>query len=636
MSSALDERSPWPYLAPTIVLFSLCVCAPRAWRQEAAPVSPYSSAAVSAWNDQSWWMAAASRSRRVEQELAAAQKQNLAEPDLDWLPIADDVARKPVIPAAFPQVGDAVDAEVAPVWGQAIAPYTKNAPELDRLLEAAVEPAEEALEPAIPPAETPPADAGAAAGGEPLGRLLASDAGKSGSEASAPIRLVASESAAPREVVSEAASPLLERYLARLASTPQVDDWKRQARTAWARRGEGSSFHLASSRVSDSGGELRLLAEEAYRLSQSADTEAQAVALRRACDAVLRRAEFVELVAELEETLDWADQDEMLRAASAASRFLGAGAEAERWRSYLLLDEIVRAEEGALLASFASTALQRAAPDQLTLAQARFLQTPVLSGFAATMLRGAQPQAAGEALLQSLEAYEEAPSYAAGRAVAMAQSRFIASNSPVDQRIGERLALRYRNANFRVAVHESLLNRVLPQETPVKDRVRDVVVGVPVRGRSTTYSQLHVDLRPADNLISADLHVAGQVYANTTSTSGPAQMANRTQSMFFAQKQVVLHPDGVTAWPAEADASSRSRLVQLMTDYDGVPLLGGFVRSVVKDRHRERMPEARRETESKIERRAASEFDGRVAATLAKFQARYEDELASRLKALDP
>ena len=52
----------------------------------------------------------------------------------------------------------------------------------------------------------------------------------------------------------------------------------------------------------------------------------------------------------------------------------------------------------------------------------------------------------------------------------------------------QRLDPHFRNANLRVAVAGKLLDRILPEPGRIDAPVRDIVVNVPVRGRSSTFS----------------------------------------------------------------------------------------------------------------------------------------------------
>lgn len=658
MSSALEERSPWPYLLPTLGLFALCVMSERSWRGDDSNVPSNFAQATTAlpvWDDRSHWLAAemGARSRTVAPRIAN-QEPDAASDLAAWSSTGAAPQRKPVIAAAFPHIEEPREVESGPVWGESLAPYTSRSPSVEALFgpaerealapeplgPAAAEEAESTnppirKTPAIqesPPVEPSTLGALPQPAPSPEIRLVAGDV---------PARLAVSthDSSVDGSLAASDAGAL-EAYLARLEPAPHLEEWVRRCRGAWrsvASEASFASLDSAANRQEEAAAALRGLAEEAYRLSLSAPEPVQAVALRRACDAVLRRAEFLELsvVDAGDDAAEVDDAFSIQAAAAAASGFLGVGAEAARWRSYLLLDEIAAAEEQSHLLRLAATAAERTSPEGLTLAQAKFLQTPLLATFAVASLHAApSPTHDRRSLVRLLDAYEATPGAAAGRGVAMLRSQLAASPAAQDQRLAQRLEVRYRNANFRLSVAESLINQLLPDEPPLEGAVRDVVVGVPVRGRSTTYSQLYVDLRPSSDAVVVDVNVNGSVYARTTSSSGPAHLGNRTSSQFFASKQLTLDGRGVRTTAAVADASSRSRLTSLSTDFDGVPLVGDLVRGVVRNRHKDRMPQARRETEQKVELQATGAFDVRVAEQLGELQARFRSEVLSRLERL--
>ncbi|KKL51087.1 hypothetical protein LCGC14_2299020, partial [marine sediment metagenome] len=63
-------------------------------------------------------------------------------------------------------------------------------------------------------------------------------------------------------------------------------------------------------------------------------------------------------------------------------------------------------------------------------------------------------------------------------------------------RLSRQLHTHYRNANVRVAIAGPLLDRMIPQPGRIDAPVRDRVVNVPVRGNTSTFTELSVQLIP--------------------------------------------------------------------------------------------------------------------------------------------
>ncbi len=168
-----------------------------------------------------------------------------------------------------------------------------------------------------------------------------------------------------------------------------------------------------------------------------------------------------------------------------------------------------------------------------------------------------------------------------------------------------RLETHYRNANVRVAVCGELINRVVPQPGRLDAPVRDTVVNVPVRGHTSTFTELSIKLVPDAHRIRLGLEARGSVASNTISSSGPATFRNTGHSTFLVRKLFVLGHQGLHVWPAIAEAENDyNYLVSLETDFDGVPLVGSLVRTIAQNQHDEIRAEARRQTERKVAVRA--------------------------------
>jgi len=289
----------------------------------------------------------------------------------------------------------------------------------------------------------------------------------------------------------------------------------------------------------------------------------------------------------------------------------------QAWRNYLLLDRL-RGAVGAAdppspeLRKVALDVVSRIARPGMSRQQRAFLRSAPVEA-----LRDQLDLLSGEpadplAFLADVECFEtdELPSCAARLSSGWRRLRplLVEAGEPTDW-----FDTYYRNANLRVAISKKLLDRMLKQPGAVESPVRDTIVGVPVRGRSTTFTQLSLRFVSDDDQLRVGLEATGVVDSNTSSTSGPATFYTTGQSTFTVRKLVVVDRRGVCVWPAIAEADSGySDLISLETDYDGVPLVGSLVRNMALSRHEESRGDVRVEVEQKVAARGREQLDSQV------------------------
>ena len=387
--------------------------------------------------------------------------------------------------------------------------------------------------------------------------------------------------------------------------------------------------------------ELRLLAGMAETLLDRIPNIRTRSTLRRTQQALLRRLHIWEAVHEIEisnasKKASGLVSPALVRSAQAVDEFLGDSVEGERWRAFLLLDEL--SEPNRICdQSIVKKALDRLDSPELTPQQRAFTRQGVFSSLERELSAATPVSAMCRELLEAVEAFETDHASKHSHKISTLVRRLSyqsSANAAARAPLSDYVEKHYRNANLRFALSESFLNRVLPDEGPVEGLVKDTVVGVPVRGRSTTYSDLEIDLTPSHESISLDFLVHGRVHSRTTSSSGPAHLASRTRSQFHGRKRLWLSSLGIQSTAAIADATASNDLVKLSTDFDRVPLVGALVRTIARSQHEELKPQVRAETASKIERRAEAEFNTRVNEQLAAAEQRFQEKVLARLKNL--
>ena len=158
----------------------------------------------------------------------------------------------------------------------------------------------------------------------------------------------------------------------------------------------------------------------------------------------------------------------------------------------------------------------------------------------------------------------------------------------------------YAAPNFRVALDEIFLTRLMPKAPSRTEPVRDVILGKPVRGRRVVEQITSVDLTPDDDEICFDLTVDGQVSTYAITETGPIALTSRGSGQFTVKKPIKICREGLIVGRSVASASNRARLMNVSTSFDSVPLMGSLLRTLARNQHADSLPEANREVAQKI------------------------------------
>ncbi len=355
-------------------------------------------------------------------------------------------------------------------------------------------------------------------------------------------------------------------------------------------------------------------------------------ALSRRVDVWCQMA-LLERPAATEATAAQPDPERLSRCLAGVETATRDSANGQGWRDYLLFDSLRQlagsgerrtAEEERVLARRVLARLDRA---RLTSSARGFVDAGPLASLDSELRHWAAEPADAGRLLEHLEQYESRGLASEARLVAQDRRILDWSSVASQQQLAQEIESRYRNANVRISMSDALINRFVPQPPVTADAVRDQILGLPVRGQSTTQTDLAVRLLPDERHLRVILEAKGVVSSQTSSTSGPATVYNQSDSSYEAKKQVEIGPDGVTLSPAEATASADARLRGIRTDFDPIPLIGWLAKGVAKSQYEQSRDDARREVQWKVESRARqridSEADARIAEAQENFRRRF-------------
>ncbi len=315
---------------------------------------------------------------------------------------------------------------------------------------------------------------------------------------------------------------------------------------------------------------------------------------------------------------------------------LATNANGVAWRRFLQLDQLMVAasrtasewsdEERKL----ASTVLLKLHAANLSADQLSFVRSEPLTELRQCLHEMATERVRAATIVESVEAFERTWSAGAGERLAAERLRLALSTHPPYARLAECIAEVYCAPNVRIAVTGHLLNQMMPDRKPEYQWVRDSVMGHPVRGRSLTSAHISLVLIPDPERLRAALNVEGLVDSSTSSTAGPATFFSDSQSTYLAAKELELTPKGIEFQPAEVEVDNRTRLRQIRTTFDLIPLLGPVVHDLARNQHEKNRPQIRREVQQKVHAQAKEQIDEEVDARLGELNQRLKD------RALDP
>jgi hypothetical protein len=434
---------------------------------------------------------------------------------------------------------------------------------------------------------------------------------------------------------------LLEQ-LAKLDEEPSAAAWASRVRSELDRL--GATIARSAERTSDALQNLETLHAQAEALAAGLEGTSTATTLRRAAYSLRRRLDLWRTVLphlgrdEAELVQAKPNTEPLSIALAEVDQMTRDSAHGRAWREYLLLDSLQQAADDdrpQQRQRLAKQIIRRLARSQLDGQQRRFVATGPLAKLRSELIRWAAEPAAPAEVLQSIEQYEVTGTNSDARRVAEARLWLSLSTDPELQRLSQVIEAHYRNANFRLAVTDELINRLIPEREPEQQPVRDIVLGNLVHGQSTTNSRVAFRTVPDPHRLMLALEVTGEIDSLTQSTSGPATFYNQSQSTYTARKLVEVGPWGMRLQPAEVRANNSTRLRGLRTDLDAIPILGLLVQDVARSHHRQKKDAIRHEIERKVAMKAKQRIDEEADRRLNRLTERLHQRVIEPLEALE-
>jgi hypothetical protein len=420
----------------------------------------------------------------------------------------------------------------------------------------------------------------------------------------------------------------------------------------WASNVLGLLDQLASAggpRTEAAQGILPHLAEavrDVERIAMRIDDQRTAEQLRRTGCGLERRLAIWEHVASLprfEEVLVHSttpEPERLLACLSQVDEITRSSPQGEGWRRYLLVDRLRELAQNRQIArekrrQIAREVLTRLTAGDLSLKQRRFASAHPLLALRSELRQWAAEPIDLDQLMQELELYEETGSATSAEMVTAFCQQLDRSDLPTAQRLARDIDNNYRAANVRLVISDTLLNRLMPQQDPRDEYLREEILGIPTVGHAYRTTDLRVRLIPDPKRLRFAVEASGTVYGRTSARSTGAKVLAGMSSTYQLYKPFEMTLQGLRSDRSEADAQARTHLRGVETPLTGVPLLGSVVDGFVRQQYHEKRRDAERELRKKVINKAVLEMERQVESRVTEANEKMRQTLLVPLERLE-
>lgn len=310
------------------------------------------------------------------------------------------------------------------------------------------------------------------------------------------------------------------------------------------------------------------------------------------------------------------------------------------WRRFLMLADLqkwsaaeeVDWEQGHGLAV---QVLSRLAWNQLTEQQRTYLNQASYQQLSTYLTPWASQPVDYRRLLIELETMEEDSINRCRASIASVVQTLSVSTQPSQKQVAAAVNEHYRNANVRMAVTAKLLNRLMPSGAWEVRPVRQSILGADTRGDSSYRTRLNVKLIPDPQAWHIDLALEGDMHSSTRASKGPATFHNSSVAQIASQRTLRMDSRGYTIKADGTDVEAQQFLRGFSTNYDSLPIVGDFMRLLVREQFDQQRGIAQRVVRRLIAQETDQEFDKQLDTNFEKAQAELNDRLIGPLQSLN-
>ncbi len=202
--------------------------------------------------------------------------------------------------------------------------------------------------------------------------------------------------------------------------------------------------------------------------------------------------------------------------------------------------------------------------------------------------------------------------------------------SPQDLTMAQILEDHYRNANVRIAISETLMNRILARPRSANEPVRDHILGANVSGRSQITNQLGIQLVPDERQWSLVLTTTGNVLSRTQAHRDGFVIHSVGTANVVGSKRLSVSYDGVTSQLPQVEAITDNQVIGLDSPFDDIPMLGWTARRIAQRKQQASAPVADQIVRSRIRSRVQERMEQAVTAALQKAKTELDRLIISR------
>ncbi len=309
------------------------------------------------------------------------------------------------------------------------------------------------------------------------------------------------------------------------------------------------------------------------------------------------------------------------------------------WREYLLIEQLrswVDSSENIWTDghSIAQNVLSRLNWERVTKEQAEFLSQKEFTDLADLLVAWSRDPVDYRKLLEDLEHMETAPLSRSSASIAGAVQVLRHAKEPAQQELATILNNHFRNANLRISLSREMIQRFMPEEDIEFRPIRRRILGADTRGGSQIHTELDIALIPDPKAWNIDIGVVGDLTSNTSSSKGPATFHNTSEAFVSSHRYLRLDPFGYRVSSKPTDVASRDYLRRMDTDYDGLPLIGDFVRLIAREQFDQRRGLAKRVSHRIIRQETDAELDKRLNESLDTATRQLEKQIIGPLEQL--
>ncbi|MFK7766250.1 MAG: hypothetical protein AB8B55_03325 [Mariniblastus sp.] len=312
-----------------------------------------------------------------------------------------------------------------------------------------------------------------------------------------------------------------------------------------------------------------------------------------------------------------------------------------RWVEYLKLEDYKIAFESlnpdpVLKRKTAREILSRIYSPVLQPEQAAYVSQVVSPDIIEVLKIHASEEVAPEDLLDAIERFESNNSARSGNYLNGFYQSLLWSDSPESQAVASELQSHYRNANFRMAVSERLLNRMIPVLPSTAQPVSENIKGAVVSGQSHVSNQMRISLEPNAHHLALRLETEGQVRADTVARTKTFRILNQGDAQFQVHKRLLFGMSGIDSSEKPFSVSAANQqVVGVESKLDNIPIFGWVARRLAEKKLREDAPETNRMFRKKVNDSAETRVEEEVEKGLAKLRQYTYANLVQPLVSMD-